>query len=63
AAYIGSVQRILVDGTDGEWLTGRTDGGRLVRFKGDPASIGTFLNARITSSNTWALYGERADTI
>ena len=27
-------------------------------MKGDKALIGTFAKAKITDSNTWALYGE-----
>ncbi len=57
-AYIGSTARVLVDGEEGEVLTARTSGGRLVRLKGDRSLIGTFQNVRITDSNTWALYGE-----
>lgn len=64
-AYEGTVQRVLVDGADGRGdypLTARTGGGRLVHLKGGPALVGRFLDVRITSSNTWALYGEPADT-
>ena len=49
---------VLVDGKDGDRLTARTDGGRLVHLKGDPALIGQFAEVTITASNTWALYGE-----
>lgn len=61
AAYIGSVQRVLVDGLSGDPdypLTSRTNGGRLVRITGDSSMIGTFVNAEIVSSNTWALFGK-----
>ena len=58
AAYVGTLQRVLIDGSEGEYLTSRTSGGRLVRLHGEPSLIGTFQEARITSSNTWALYGE-----
>ena len=34
---------------------------RLVRMKGDKALIGTFAKAKITDSNTWALYGEAVE--
>ncbi len=57
--YIGSVQRCLVDGRDGELLTARTEGGRLVRFPGDDGLIGRFLPIRITGATTWSLTGER----
>ncbi len=61
AAYIGKTVRVLVDGeSDDEAfpLSCRTEGNRLVRAKGDKALIGTFAEAKITDSNTWALYGE-----
>ena len=61
AANEGKTMRVLVDGETGKEeynLSSRTNGGRLVHLKGDPALIGQFVNVRITSSNTWALYGE-----
>ncbi len=58
ASYVGTTQRVLVDGRDGEYLTGRTSGGRLVRLTGGDELIGTFQKAAITGSNTWALYGQ-----
>ncbi len=58
ASYIGKSFRCLVDGKDKEWLTARTEGGRLVRFPGDEALIGTFRNITITGSTTWSLTGK-----
>ena len=58
AAYIGKKLRCLVDGTDKDQLTARTEGGRLVRFSGDPKLIGTFQNLTITGATTWSLTGE-----
>ena len=58
AAYVGSVHRVLIDGEDGEYLTARTSGGRLVRVLGSRALYGSFQRVRVTGSNTWALYGE-----
>ena len=58
--YIGTTQRCLVDGKDGELLTARTEGGRLVRFVGDETLIGSFLDLRITGATTWSLTGELA---
>ena len=61
AAYVGRTLRVLVDGESDDKdfpLSCRTEGNRLVRAKGDKARIGTFASARITDSNTWALYGE-----
>ncbi len=56
--YVGRSFRCLVDGTDKEYLTARTEGGRLVRFSGDPALVGTFQTITITGSTTWSLTGE-----
>ncbi len=56
-AYIGKTVRVLVDGKDGEQLTARTDGGRLVRFTGDDALIGEFVDVTITDCTTWSLVG------
>ena len=61
AEYEGKTVRVLVDGETGKPeynLSSRTNGGRLVHLKGDPALIGSFVDVKITSSNTWALYGE-----
>lgn len=61
AEYEGKTVRVLVDGETGKPeynLSSRTNGGRLVHLKGDPKLIGQFIDVKITSSNTWALYGE-----
>ena len=61
AAYVGKTVRVLIDGEsdDADFpLNCRTEGNRLVRAKGSKALIGTFADAKITDSNTWALYGE-----
>ena len=60
AAYIGTRQRVLVDGVTGRepWnLSARTNGGRLVHLRGDEGLVGSFIDADITDGNTWALYG------
>ena len=59
-AYVGKTLRVLVDGRDGDSLTARTDGGRLVRFAGGDALIGQFANVTITDSSTWSLVGTAA---
>ena len=56
-AYIGTTVQVLVDGRDGDVLTARTDGGRLVRFAGDDALIGQFAEVEITGCTTWSLTG------
>ena len=58
SAYVGKTMRCLVDGVDGDQLTARTEGGRLVRFAGDRSIIGTYRNITITGSTTWSLTGE-----
>ena len=58
AGYIGKTFRCLIDGTDKEFLTARTEGGRLVRLTGDASLIGTFQPITVTGSTTWSLTGE-----
>ena len=65
AQYVGQTVEGLVDGErKGEEypLTSRTKSGRLVHLRGDPSLIGHFTRAKITSSATWALFGETAPT-
>ena len=59
--YIGKTMTCLVDGTDKDLLTARTEGGRLVRFAGEPGLVGSFLPIRITGATTWSLTGELAE--
>ena len=56
--YVGKAMRCLVDGKDKDALTARTEGGRLVRFQGCDALIGTYQTITITGSTTWSLTGE-----
>ena len=56
--YVGKTLRCLVDGKDGDQLTARTEGGRLVRFDGPECLIGNYENLRITGATTWSLTGE-----
>ena len=55
--YIGKTMRCLVDGTDKDLLTARTEGGRLVRLPAGSAQVGTFTYVTITGSTTWSLTG------
>ena len=59
--YIGRELRCLVDGREGEKLTARTEGGRLVRFAGEDALIGSFRKLKITGATTWSLVGQLAE--
>ena len=58
--YVGKTMRCLIDGTDKDCLTARTEGGRLVRLHGSEKLIGTFASITITGSTTWSLTGELA---
>ena len=57
--YVGKTYRCLVDGVgaDGK-LSARTAGGRLIHLEGGEELIGTWQEAYITGSSTWALFGE-----
>ena len=60
-AYIGTVQRCLIDGAGDDprsSLKARTAGNRLVHLNGDSALIGQFRDVRITHCSTFALFGE-----
>ena len=60
-AYIGTVQRCLIDGENDDPrsnLSARTAGNRLVHLTGDTALIGQYADIRITGCSTWALFGE-----
>ncbi len=60
-AYEGKRVEVLVDSvskTDKNMLTGRTDTGKIVNFKGDTSLIGKYVNVTVTKAQTWSLYGE-----
>jgi len=57
---IGQSYAILVEGpskSNAEQLTGRTRGNEVVVFKGGEDLIGTEINVKIISANSWTLYG------
>ena len=60
AEYIGKTFRCLIDGIDKDQLTARTEGGRLVRFSGNPDLIGSWQNITVTGATTWSLTGKLA---
>ncbi len=63
-AYIGTVQRCLVDGQSDDprnGLSARTAGNRLVHLNGDAGLIGQYVDVKITGCSTWALFGEPTD--
>lgn len=58
--YIGTTQKILVEGTsktNPNILTGRTYSNKVVNFEGDKALIGKIINIKITSEHMWYLKG------
>ncbi|MFT4171581.1 MAG: tRNA (N6-isopentenyl adenosine(37)-C2)-methylthiotransferase MiaB [Rhodocyclaceae bacterium] len=60
-AMVGTVQRILVEGTsrkDESEFAGRTDNNRVVNFAGNARQIGHFINVRITEALPHSLRGE-----
>ena len=58
---LGTVQRILVEGTskrDATELMGRTECNRVVNFAGNPRLIGQLVDVNITDTRTYSLRGE-----
>lgn len=61
AAYVGRIEKVLVEGpskTGSRTFAGRTDGFKLVNFRGDETMVGKLVDVRITKSNTFSLEGE-----
>ena len=59
--YIGTVQKVLVEGeskNNSEMLTGRTDSNKVVIFEGDKNLINKFIDLRIVSEHMWYLKGK-----
>lgn len=59
-AYVGKICSVLVDGTsknNEEMLSGRTDTGKIVNFKGDKSLTGQYVDVKITKAHTWSLNG------
>ena len=58
---LGTVQRILVEGTskrDATELMGRTECNRVVNFVGQPRQVGQMVDVRITETRSYTLRGE-----
>ncbi len=60
-SYVGKCLRCLIDGTDKDALTARTEGGRLIRVDGDVSCIGSYRYITVTGATTWSLVGELTD--
>lgn len=60
-AYFGKTERVLVEGlskTNAEFLSGRTEGGKVVNFRGGSELVGEIIDVKITETKTWSLMGE-----
>ena len=59
--YIGTIQKVLVEGTsrnNDEMLTGRTDSNKVVIFEGDRSLIGSMVELEIVSEHMLYLKGK-----
>ncbi len=62
--YIGTIQKILVEGkskNNDKMLTGRTDSNKVVVFEGNQELINTIQNLKIISEHMWYLKGKLND--
>ncbi len=60
--YIGTIQKILVEGlskTNANMLTGRTNSNKVVVFEGDESLVGQLVEVKIISEHKWYLKGEK----
>lgn len=61
AKYVGTVQKVLVEGrskTNKEMLTGRTDTNKVVVFKGNDELVNNIIEVKITEDCVWYLKGK-----
>ena len=59
--YVGTIQKVLVEGTsknNENMLTGRTDSNKVVIFEGTKEQIGTMVDLKIVSEHMWYLKGK-----
>ena len=59
--YIGTIQKVLVEGTsknNENMLTGRTDSNKIVVFEGKEDLINTVIDVKIESEHMWYLKGK-----
>lgn len=60
--YIGTIQKVLVEGeskNNDKMLTGRTDSNKVVIFEGDKELKDQIIDLKIVSEHMWYLKGER----
>ena len=58
--YVGTIQKVLVEGTsknNENMLTGRTDSNKVVIFDGDKSLINQMIDLKIVSEHMWYLRG------
>ena len=58
--YVGTIQKVLVEGTsknNENMLTGRTDSNKVVIFEGDKSLINQMIELKIVSEHMWYLKG------
>ena len=59
--YIGTIQKVLVEGVsknNDKMLTGRTDSNKVVNFEGSKDLIGNIVELKIVSEHMWYLKGK-----
>ena len=59
--YVGTIQRVLVEGTsknNPNMLSGRTDSNKVVIFEGKKDLINKLIDLKIVSQHMWYLKGE-----
>lgn len=62
--YEGRTISVLVEGkskNNDEFYAGRTEGGKIVNFKGSDDLVGKIVNVKIVKAKTWSLTGELTD--
>lgn len=60
-SYIGRVEKVLFEGvskTDKNFISGRTEGGKIVHAEGDSSLIGKICDVKINFAKTWFLKAE-----
>lgn len=61
AAMLGKTYRVLAEGvskSDGNLLSGRTDGNVVIEFPADTALVGTYQDVTVTDTRSWQVKGE-----
>lgn len=61
AAYVGRIEKVLVEGTSktsDKTCSGRTEGFKLINFRGDPELAGQIIDVEVTEGKTFSLEGK-----